>query len=104
MTCILNLQVYSKGLGDEMNKAKAPSKYDQALSSLPELLREPFKELFEDYKFWTAVRHGHPFVSAFVLADLVKVGWRRSSESLEDCTHEEKNDIVKRQAQSAFSP
>ena len=41
-------------------------------------LRECFDALVRDYRYYAMVHHRHPFVSYKILADLVKVGWRRT--------------------------
>ncbi len=42
-------------------------------------LREHFDALVQDYRYYAFVHHTRPFVSYKILADLVKVGWRRSA-------------------------
>ncbi len=59
---------------------KRSAKHEEARASLPENLRSVFDGLVADYKFAAASRHGSPWVSYVVLADLVRDGWRRSSE------------------------
>ena len=44
--------------------------------SLPAELRPIFDQLVRDYRFASTVKHGTPFVSYAVLAELVKMGWR----------------------------
>ena len=51
-------------------------KHEEARSSLPEELQAVFNELVADYKHAATIKHGSPFVSYVVLADLVKMGWR----------------------------
>ena len=80
-------------IGSEyMAKDKKPTQYELALRELPEHLREPFDDLFEEYRFRTTVRHGKPFVSAFVLADLVRAGWRRAAEPMQAATPKEQQE------------
>ena len=55
----------------------------EARESLPSQLRGVFDKLVEDYRFAAFERHGSPFVSYRVLADLVELGWRRD-EVVED--------------------
>lgn len=59
---------------------KRSAKHEEARESLPESLRSVFDGLVEDYRFAAATRHGSPWVSYIVLADLVRVGWRSVSE------------------------
>lgn len=49
---------------------------------LPEEVREHFDALVVEYRYYATVHHGHPFVSYPVLADLIKSGWRLSTEEL----------------------
>ena len=51
-------------------------KLDQARKSLPDNLKPVFDMLIADYRFAALERHGAPYVSYVVLADLVKLGWR----------------------------
>ena len=52
-------------------------KHEEARNSLPEELRPIFDEFVADYKFHAAVRHGAPYVSYIVLADMIRSGWRK---------------------------
>ena len=54
-------------------------KYQQVRHSLPDELQPIFDTLVEDYKFATSRRYGQSFVAYIVFADLVRVGWRRTS-------------------------
>lgn len=67
-----------------MNIQKPVNTLEEARSSLREELREVFDLLVEDYRFSAHVRHGKRFVSYVVLADLVKAGWRRSAEAIDE--------------------
>ena len=51
-------------------------KHDEARGRLPEELHAVFDELVADYRHAATIRHGSPFVSYAVLADLVEIGWR----------------------------
>ena len=62
---------------------KRSEKHERARDSLPDELKLVFDELVADYKFSTAVRHGSPYVSYVVLADLVRVGWGHSADHIE---------------------
>ena len=59
-------------------------KHEEARSSLPDDLKPVFDSLVEDYKFAATVRYGKPYISYIVLADLVRVGWRASDQSVQD--------------------
>jgi hypothetical protein len=58
-----------------------PTKQQEARDSLPEPLRSEFDKLVEDYRYHAMLRHGAPYVSYFVLADLIGFGWRRSENT-----------------------
>ena len=55
-------------------------KNEPAKNSLPMELVPYFDQLVEDYKFSSTVHHGRGYVSYIILADLIKVGWRRSAK------------------------
>ena len=61
-----------------MPKGGLSSKAIEARQSLPDELRPVFDELMFDYKSAATRRHGYPWVSYIVLADLVRSGWRRA--------------------------
>ena len=48
------------------------------VATLPEAEREPFKALVDDYKACAVFVHGSAFVSMKVLAEMVKLGWRKT--------------------------
>jgi len=54
-------------------------KEKEARSSLPDALKPVFDDFVADYKYAATLRHGKPYVSYIVLADMVRAGWRRSS-------------------------
>lgn len=56
-------------------------KMDVARRSLPPELTPVFEEFVADYKFCATRRHGAPYVSYIVLADMVRAGWRRVAET-----------------------
>lgn len=68
----------------EENKPKRSEKHELARNTLPDALKPVFDEFVEDYKFSGALRHGSPFVSYIVLADLVRTGWRHTEEPVEE--------------------
>ena len=55
----------------------------EACESLPDELKLVFDELVEDYKYAATLRHGKPYISYIVLADLIKAGWRCSAKKAE---------------------
>jgi hypothetical protein len=71
-------------------------KHEYARNTLSPQLRPIFDEFVADYKFAASVHHGSPFVSYIVLAEMVKVGWRRTGEPIAHCqsSHTEDTDSV----------
>lgn len=63
------------------DERKLTAKHEEARSSLPAELQPIFDEFVADYKFHAMTRHGAPYVSYIVLADMVRSGWRRMDES-----------------------
>ena len=59
-------------------------KHELARNSLPESLQPVFDRFVKDYKFAASMRHGAPYVSYIVLADMVRAGWRLADEPLSD--------------------
>ena len=55
-------------------------KAKEARRSLPEELWPIFGDLVFDYRVAATQRHGNPWVSYVVLADLVRSGWRRTED------------------------
>ena len=60
---------------------KKSEKYIEALNSLSDELKPIFEEFVSDYRYAATARHGKPYVSYIVLADMVRAGWRCSAES-----------------------
>ena len=61
--------------------AEKPSeKQVEARNSLPEELKPVFDDFVADYKYVATMRHGRPYISYIVLADMVRAGWRLSAE------------------------
>ena len=56
---------------------KASAKYQEARDLLPDNLKQDFDLLVADYKYHAWRRHGAPFVSFLILADLIMSGWRK---------------------------
>lgn len=67
-----------------MNTQARTEKHEEARNTLSEELKPIFNQLVEDYKFSSTVHHGRGYVSYVILADLVKAGWRRSGEAIEE--------------------
>ena len=63
---------------------KRTEKHEEARRSISEELQPVFDELVAEYRFSAAQRHGAPYVSYIVLADIVRAGWRRSAEAQEE--------------------
>lgn len=55
---------------------KPSEKEIEARNSLPEELRPIFDDFVADYKYAATMRHGRPYISYIVLADMVRAGWR----------------------------
>jgi len=47
------------------------------------IIEDPKQVLFDDfvadYKYAATIRHGRPYISYIVLADMVRAGWRQSA-------------------------
>ena len=57
--------------------------YQAARDALPKGLHDVYRQLVEEYGFFTEVKYGRGYVAYAVLAELVKSGWRPSAEPLE---------------------
>ena len=55
-------------------------KMEKELNELPKDLRALYKRIVLEYQYYCVVKHGHPWVSYAVLADLIKAGWRPTHE------------------------
>ena len=62
---------------------KITPKHQEARALIPDDLKEEFDKLVEDYRFHAMLRHGAPFVSYILLADLILDGWRRNQNTRE---------------------
>lgn len=67
-----------------MCKSGRSEKHELARNSLPDKLRPVFDDFVADYKFCAMKRHGSPFVSYTVLADMVRAGWRLSAKPISE--------------------
>jgi len=65
-------------------EAQRTRKEEEARNSLPDDLRPIFDDFVADYKFHGTKRHGKPYVSYIVLADMVRAGWRLAAEPIRD--------------------
>ncbi len=61
--------------------AETPSeKQTEARDGLPDELKPIFDDFVAGYKYAATLRHGRPYISYIVLADMVRAGWRSSAE------------------------
>ena len=67
----------------QLTDGELSEKQQVARDSLPEDLRLIFDSLVAEYRYAATVRHGAPYVSYIVLADLVRVGWRHTAAPVE---------------------
>ncbi len=67
-----------------MAESARSEKHERARNSLPEELRPVFDDFVADYKFHATKRHGAPYVSYVVLADMVRAGWRLAADRVAD--------------------
>jgi hypothetical protein len=51
-------------------------KETEVRETLPDNLKSIFDALVADYKYAATMRHGRPYISYIVLADLIRAGWR----------------------------
>ena len=56
----------------------------EARNSLPENLRSIYDDFVSDYKYAATLRHGRPYISYIVLADMIRAGWRLSAEPVKE--------------------
>jgi len=61
---------------------KISEKQMEARNTVPEELRPVFDDFVSDYKYAAYMRHGAPYVSYMVLADMVRAGWRMSAKPI----------------------
>ena len=54
----------------------------EARNSLPDKLKPVFDDFVSDYKYAATLRHGRPYISYIVLADMVRAGWRLVAEPI----------------------
>ena len=63
---------------------KHSSKKDEARNTLPDELKPIFDQFVSDYKYAATMRHGAPYVSYVVLADMTGAGWRLAAEPIKE--------------------
>jgi hypothetical protein len=68
---------------DRKMRGQYGHKEKEARDSLPDELKPVFDDFVADYKYAATLRHGQPYVSYIVLADMVKAGWRRSADPVD---------------------
>ena len=56
--------------------AKKSDKEKETRETLTEELKAVFDDFVADYKYAATMRHGRPYISYIVLADMVRAGWR----------------------------
>ena len=66
-----------------MTERRTP-KHEEARNSLPDDLKPIFDEFVADYRYAASMRHGAPYVSYVVLADMIRAGWRLTVEPMRD--------------------
>ena len=64
-----------------MSEEKRTPKHEEARNSLPDELKLIFDDFVNDYKFHATKRHGAPYVSYIVLADMIRAGWRLDTKA-----------------------
>ena len=74
---------FKRKSGSKMRE-KRTEKYEQARELLPDELKPVFDDFVTDYKFYATKRHGAPYVSYIVLADMIRAGWRLSTDAVGD--------------------
>lgn len=55
-------------------------KYIEAQNSLSDDLKPIYEKFVSDYRYAATMRHGKPYISYIVLADMVRAGWRLTAE------------------------
>ena len=66
-----------------MTEKRTP-KHKEARNTLPDELKPVFDEFVSDYKYAASMRHGAPYVSYIVLADMIRAGWRLAAEPIKE--------------------
>ena len=63
---------------------KISEKQTGARNSLPDNLQPVYDDFVSDYKYAATLRHGRPYISYIVLADMIRAGWRLSAEPVKE--------------------
>jgi len=63
---------------------KPSDKQIEARNGLPDELKPIFDDFVADYKYAATLRHGRPYISYIVLADMIRAGWRLSAKPKPD--------------------
>ena len=63
---------------------KRSIKQEQARDTLPDDLKPIFDQFVSDYKYAATMRHGAPYVSYMVLADMIRAGWRLTTGPIKE--------------------
>ena len=61
---------------------KPSEKQIEARNSLTVELKPIFDDFVAAYKYAATMRHGRPYISYIVLADMIKAGWRLSAKPM----------------------
>lgn len=83
-----------------MTEKRTP-KHEEAQNSLPDELKPVFDEFVADYKYAASMRHGAPYVSYIVLADMIRAGWRLAAKPIKS---EEDNRTKQEGLEKALKP
>lgn len=59
-------------------------KENDARDTLPDEVKPVFDDFVSDYKYAATLRHGRPYISYIVLADMVRAGWRLSAGPIKE--------------------
>jgi hypothetical protein len=65
-----------------MTDSGRSEKEDEARCTLPDELKAVFDDFVAGYRYAATLRHGKPYISYIVLADMVRAGWRRTADSV----------------------
>ena len=82
-------------------KSKMNEKQIEARKSLPDDPKPVFDEFVADYKYAASMRHGAPYVSYIVLADMIRAGWRLAAKPIKS---EEDNRTKQEGLEKALKP
>ena len=61
-------------------KEKRTIKQEEARNTLSDELKSIFDDFVADYKYAATLRHGRPYISYIVLADMIRAGWRLAAK------------------------